>query len=194
MWHCANMKRASSRGAAWDVTYGKDSPDCCCDLNLQINTHQVFHGSWTCGYTGLLQKETRGARVKTQTVLADWAALEAATAPFSEVSEHWSMPPCRIEFKVNFKWKYFHKRQLSKSIENSSENSLNWRESDLGRDFIKQCRQQRWMTADVVLSSILALYLHGFSTFVQPVVSLSFKVLVEQHYWSLVLQQWLGLV
>lgn len=44
------------------------------------------------------------------------------------------------------------------------------------------------MTADVVLSSILALYLHGFSTFVQPVVSLSFKMLVEQHCWSLVLQ------
>lgn len=51
------------------------------------------------------------------------------------------------------------------------------------------------MTADVVLSSILALYLHGlFSTFVQPVVSLSFKRLAEQHCWSLVLQPWLGLV
>lgn len=44
------------------------------------------------------------------------------------------------------------------------------------------------MTADIVLSSILALYLHGFSTFVQPVVSLSFKMLVEQHCWSLVLR------
>lgn len=50
------------------------------------------------------------------------------------------------------------------------------------------------MTVDVVLSSILALYVHGFSTFVQPVVSLSFEMLAEKHCWSLVLQPWLGLV